>query len=468
MVERREYDVIVIGAGSTGENAAEYARLNGLSTVAVESELIGGECSYWACMPSKALLRPGEALAQARRVPAARPAVTGGVDRDKALSSRDAFTEGWDDHAQREGVEGAGVDVLRGHGRLAGERTVEVQGSDGRTVTLAARLAVVVATGSRAAMPPVDGLAEVNPWGNREVTSSQHIPSRLLVLGGGVVGAEMAQAYRRLGAVEVTVVEMAARLLPAEEPFVGDELAAAFEAEGIGVITGAGARRARRDGAGGPVTLALDGGREITGDELLVATGRAPRTDDIGLETVGLDPGGYLEVDDRLSVQGVAGGWLYAAGDVNGRALLTHQGKYQARVVGDLVAGKDQTAWADHSAVPRVAFTDPQVAAVGHTESQAREAGIDVKTVSYDVGSVAGGALAGQGASGTAALVIDQARRIIVGATFVGPGVGELLHAATIAIAGAVSLETLWHATPAFPTMSEVWLRLLEVERGAA
>jgi dihydrolipoamide dehydrogenase len=468
MADRREYDVIVIGAGSTGENAAEYARLNGLSVVVAEGELAGGECSYWACMPSKALLRPGEALAGARRVPAARSAVTGSVATDKALSSRDAFTEGWDDAAQVRGMEGAGVDVLRGHGRLAGERTVEVARSDGETVTLTADVAVVVATGSRAAIPPVGGLAEAKPWGNREVTSASHIPPRLLVLGGGVVGAEMAQAYRRLGAAEVTIVEMAGRLLPGEEPFVGDELAAAFDAEGIRVVTGASANKARRDGEGGPVTLTLDDGRELTGDELLVATGRHPRTDDLGLETLGLDAGGYLTVDDRLRVQGVAGGWLYAAGDVTGRALLTHQGKYQARAVGDLVAGKDQSAWADHHAVPRVAFTDPQIAAVGHTESQARDAGLNVTTVSYDVGSVAGGALAGQGVSGTAALVIDQARRVIVGATFIGPGVGEMLHAATIAIVGAVPLETLWHATPAFPTMSEVWLRLLEVERGAA
>lgn len=199
---------------------------------------------------------------------------------------------------------------------------------------------------------------------------------------------------------------------------------------------------------------------------MLVAVGRRARTDDIGLETVGLKPGGDLEVDDQLRVRSVDGGWLYAAGDVNGRALLTHQGKYQARLVGDIIAGKDLQAWADHHAVPRVTFTDPQVAAVGSTEQQARDQGVDVRTVRYDLAHTAGGALQGKGVKGTAQLVIDQRRRIVVGATFVGPGVGELLHAATIAIVGQVPLDTLWHAVPAFPTVSEVWLRLLEADRG--
>lgn len=467
MAEQREYDVVVIGAGSTGENAAGYAVVNGLSAAIVEDELVGGECSYWACMPSKALLRPGEALASARRVPAARHALTGTLDVESVLHSRDRFTSNWNDDGQEQWLTGAGVELVRGKGRLAGERAVEVETPDGGARTLAARKAVVVATGSRASVPPIEGLGEVGAWGNREVTSAKQIPARLLVLGGGVVGSEMAQAYRRLGA-EVTVVEMAERLLPAEEPFVGSELADAFAQEGILVRTGTSATKATASADAGTVTLTLDDGSEVTGDELLVAVGRTARTDDIGLDTVGLTPGGYLEVDDQLRVTGVDGEWLYAAGDVNGRALLTHQGKYQARVVGDVVAGVEQSAWADNGVVPRVAFTDPQVAAVGRTEAQAREAGLDVKTVQYDVGSVAGGALTGEGVSGTAQLVIDTERRVLVGATFVGPGVGELLHAATIAVAGEVPLDTLWHAVPAYPTMSEVWLRLLEVERGAA
>ena len=465
MADQHTYDVIVIGAGSTGTNVAWYARDHGLSVAVVESLLVGGECSYWACIPSKALLGPPELVAAARRVPGAAAAVTGDLDVEAVFDRRTEWTSGWDDGGQVAWMDSVGAELVRGQGRLAGERTVEVELDDGGARTLTATRAVVVASGSRANIPPIDGLADTRVWDNHGITEADRVPDRLLVLGGGAVGAEMAQAYRRLGA-EVTIVEMADRLLGPYEPEVGEVVRAAFEEEGITVLTGTTAASVeRRDGDDGPVTVTTEAGDEVTGDELLVAIGRTPNTDDIGLDTVGLEPGGPLEVDDRLRVTGVDGDWLYAAGDVNGRAMLTHQGKYQARIVGDVVAGKDIEAWADHHAVPQVVFTDPQVAAVGRIEEQAREDGIDVTAVTSDPNGVAGGALHGHD-HGFAKLVIDQDRRIVVGATFVGPAVGELLHAATIAIVGQVPLDTLWHATPAFPTTSEVWLRLLEADRG--
>ena len=464
----RTFDVVVIGAGPAGENAADYAAQRGLSVAIVEQQLVGGECSYWGCMPSKALLRGPEVLAEVARVPAAASAVTGTIDVGRAFDSRDAFASGWDDRGQVEWLDGAGVTLLRGHGRLAGERLVEITADDGTTTTAEARRGVVLGVGTRAAMPPIDGLAEASPWDNRDVTETRSVPDRLLVLGGGVIGVEMAQAMFRLGADEVHVIEAQDRLISTEEPSASESLAARLRDEGLRIHLGAAATGVERADPDEPVTVTLDDDTELVGDELLVAVGRRAATDELGLDTVGVAParGGFIEVDDHLRVPGHD--WLSVVGDANGRALLTHQGKYQARLVGDRLAGIDtDPAWADELALPRVVFTDPQVAAVGRTEARARADGVDVLVVTYDTGHVAGGALKGKGFGGPATLVVDRVSRQVVGATFVGPGVGELLHAATIAIVSEVTVDRLWHAVPSFPTVSEVWLRLLEQVRAA-
>ena len=456
--------MIVIGGGSAGENIAGRCRGCGASIAVVESDLVGGECSYWACMPSKAMLRPGDVLAAARRVPGVADAIAGPVDTAAALARRDELAGHWHDDGQVEWLEGAGGVLIRGHGRVVGERRVDVAVGDGASVReLEASKAVVLATGSIPAMPPIDGLREMRVWDSRAATSAPRAPERLLVLGGGPVGVELAQAWKRLGTREVTLVDDGPRLVPAFEPFASEQLLDAFTSEGIAVVLGATASRVVRDGDDGPVTLTLDDGRTFTGDELLVATGRDPNTTDVGLDAVGLAPGKPVDVDDQLRATGVDGGWFYAIGDCNGRSLLTHMGKYQARIAADAILHDASiTAWADDRAVPAVVFTDPQLATVGLTEASARDQGIAVRVVDHATGEIAGAALLGEGITGTCRLVIDAERGVIVGATFTGPGVGELLHAATIAVVGEVPLDTLWHAVPAFPTVSEVWLRLLE------
>src|SRR3954447_8881953 len=456
------YDVIVLGAGPAGENAAGRAAGHGLSTVVVEPELVGGECSYWGCIPSKTLLRPGDVVAAARRVPGAAEAVTGSIDAHAVFARRDYMVSDYDDKGQLPWLSENNIDLVRGQGRLAGDRRVEVTQADGSVRRLTAGRAVVIATGTVPFVPPVPGLAEAGPWDNRTATGAKEVPARLLVLGGGAIGVEMAQAFRRLGSREVTLVEGSDRLLAREEPFAGEELREAFRAEDIRVITGTGLAEVRRDGRDGPVTGELAGGATNEAGELLVAVGRRPRTGDIGLETVGLEPGKNVEVDDRLRAVGIDDGWLSAVGDVNGRALLTHMGKYQARIAGDVIAGKDAVDVASRDVIPRVTFTDPQVCAVGLTESQARERYDVVRTARYGTGDVAGAYTQGNGIKGTSLLVVDGAREVIVGATFTGPLIADLLHSATIAIAGEVPLSRLWHAVPSFPTVSEVWLRLLE------
>jgi pyruvate/2-oxoglutarate dehydrogenase complex dihydrolipoamide dehydrogenase (E3) component len=464
----REYDLIVIGAGPVGENVADRARQGGLSVVVVESELVGGECSFWACIPSKALLRPGAALRAARAVGGAAQAVTGTVDVAATLRRRDVLVHDWDDSSQVEWLHGAGIDLVRGHGRLSGEREVTVAAADGTETVLRARHAVAVCTGSAALVPDIPGLREAQPWTSRDATGVRDVPASLAILGGGVVGSEMATLYTSLGA-EVTVIARSG-LLRGVEPFAGEAVAKALTDAGADVRIGVEVERASRDADG--VVLALSDGSEVRAAEVLVATGRVPRTADLGVDTVGLAPGDWLDVDDTLRVRGVD--WLYGVGDVNHRALLTHQGKYQARAAGDVIAARatqgevDDGPWgahvatADHSAVPQVVFTDPEVAAVGHTEESARSAGLRIRVIDYDLSWLAGASEHADDYRGRARVIVDEDRRVLVGATFVGQDVGEMLHAATIAVVGEVPIDRLWHAVPSYPTISEVWLRWLE------
>ena len=468
-----EYDVVVIGAGSTGENVAGRVVRGGFTCAIVESELVGGDCSYWACMPSKALLRSGQALRAAQAVDGASQAVNGRLDSAAVLRRRDSFTSHWHDDGQVQWLDAQPIDLARGAGRLDGERRVVVSGPDAPDFTLTARHAVAVCTGSRAAVPPIPGIETAGAWTSREATSATAVPRRLVVIGGGVVACEMADAWRTLGSEEVTVIVREDRLLINTEDFAGDAVRASFEQRGITVLLETLTERVGR-APDGEVTVTLAGGRTITGDQLLIATGRAPRTEGIGLETVGLRPGTWLDVDDSCLVEG-GRDWLYAAGDVNHRALLTHMGKYQARACGDAIVARakgwltgDPAPWsayaatADHRAVPQVVFTDPEVASIGLTHERAVAAGLNVRSVDYEIGDVAGAKLTADGYTGHARMTVDEDRKVIVGVTFCGPGVGELIHAATIAVVGEVPLDRLWHAVPSYPTVSEIWLRLLE------
>ncbi|KFF60871.1 pyridine nucleotide-disulfide oxidoreductase [Cryobacterium sp. MLB-32] len=477
------YDVIVIGGGAVGENVADRTSQGGLRTVIVENALVGGECSYWACMPSKVLLRSGAALAAALRVPGAAERVTvrapdsgtASVDVAAVLSRRDAIASNWSDAGQARWLDGAGIGLVRGHGRLSGIREVTVTAEDGSVTVLTATHAVVLSTGSAALLPDIPGLSGVTPWTSREATSAQSIPARLAIIGGGTVATEMATAYVSLGS-KVTMIARGS-VLSGQEPFAGTMVTAALEGNGATVLLDTATTRATRT-ASGDVELTLDDGGTVEANEVLVAAGRVAVTHDLGIDTVGLEPGDWLTVDDTLLVQGespaLSGSWLYATGDVNKRALLTHQGKYQARAAGDVIVARaaggpihDQpwgahVATADHAAVPQVTFTDPEVASVGLTAAGAVKAGYRVRILDYDLAALGGASTLADHYTGRARMIVDLDREVVIGATFVGQDVAELVHSATIAVVGEVPISRLWHAVPSYPTLSEVWLRLLE------
>jgi pyruvate/2-oxoglutarate dehydrogenase complex dihydrolipoamide dehydrogenase (E3) component len=454
-VDELNFDAIVLGAGPAGEVCAGRLADAGWSVAIVERDLVGGECSYYACMPSKALLRPADVLGEAGRIPGVPVGQGDELDPQAILERRDEVIHDRDDSGQLPWLEERGIALHRGAARFLGERRVGV----GEQALVASK-AVVLATGSGAAMPPIDGLDTVTAWNNRDATTARQVPASMVVLGGGPVGSELSQAWASIG-TKVTLLQGDRHLLGRDEPFAGEQVEESLrERFGVSVHTDSLAERVSPGGPG--VVVELRGGERVEGEQLLIAIGRVPHTGELDLAAAGVEAGerGFLDTDARMQVKGAE--WLYAIGDVNGRALFTHMGKYHAWIATENLLGRRVEAVAEAIGSPRVTFTDPQVAAAGKTLQQALDAGIDARAIDVPTDGTPGASFQGKGTGGTSRLVVDRAKGTIVGATFTGFETADFLHAATVAIVAEVPLSKLRHAVAAYPTRTEVWLKLLE------
>lgn len=474
MTQDSEFDVVVVGGGPGGASAAQYLIAEGLDVALIEERLIGGECHYWACNPTKSLLRPIEVLALAKAVPGAREAVgEGQLDVAAVFAKRDAIVDHLNDDGATAGLQQSGLTVFHARGRLAGQREVTVTHPDGREETIRARQAVVLATGTRPAIPDVPGLADANPWTNRELAAMTYVPPRTLIIGGGVVAVEFATILAGLGS-KVTLLARGDTLLRNSETVASEMVTESLRRKGVDLRFHAHPSGVVRPIAGGPVSVTV-GDEYIEVDEVVVATGRTVNTDSLGLDTVGLRAGEFVAVDDHLQAVGVDGSWLYAMGDTTGRALLSHLSQYHAVVVADVIAARargrqladDELIARDPHNLPQVVYTDPQVIEVGRTESQARADGFTVTTTTARYPeAVPDLAIFRDGFDAWAKLVIDADTDTLLGATFVGPEFAELAQAATLAVVAKVPIETLRHVVAPHPSVNQIWNPLLARQRG--